>query len=60
MTQELMVRSRVEDPDVQKSRKEITEGKTVSELSQIHSVADFPIPANIERAIEKGRQSREG
>ena len=60
MTQELMVRSRIEDPEVQKSRKEITEGKTVSELSQIHSVAEFPIPASIEKAIEKGRQSSQG
>merc|ERR1719510_1585049 len=54
---QLLVRARVEDPEVQKSRKETTEGKSVAELSQIHSMAEFPIPATIETLIEKGRTS---
>ena len=57
---QLLVKSRVEDPEIQKSRKEITEGKTVAELSQIHSMAEFPIPTTIETLIEKGRQSSQG
>ena len=54
---QLLVRARVEEPEVQRSRKETTEGKSVAELSQIHSMAEFPIPATIETIIEKGRQS---
>ena len=57
---QLLVRARVEDPEVQKSRKETTEGKSVTELSQIHSRADFPIPKTIETIIEKGRLSAQG
>ena len=60
MTSQLMVKSIVEDPEVQKSRKEITESKSVAELSQIHSIAEFPVPATIEKIIEKGRQSSQG
>ena len=59
---QLLVKARVEDPETQKSRKEITENKSVAELSQVHSMADFPIPTTIETLIEKGRnlQSAEG
>ena len=49
---ELHVRSRVEDPDVQRQRKELTQSKSVSELAQVKSLADFPIPANIEKLIQ--------
>lgn len=57
---QVLVKSRVEDPEMQKSRKELTEGKSVAELSQIHSMAEFPIPTTIETLIEKGRQSSQG
>ena len=59
---QLLVKARVEDPETQKSRKEITENKSVAELSQVHSMADFPIPTTIETLIEKGRnlKSAEG
>merc|ERR1711894_623988 len=59
---QLLTKSRFEDPEIQKSRKETTEAKTVAELSQVHSMADFPIPTTIETLIEKGRilQSAEG
>ena len=49
---QLLVKARVEDPETQKSRKEITENKSVAELSQVHSMADFPIPTTIETLIE--------
>jgi len=51
--QELMVGSRVEDPEVVEQRREIVKNKSVSELSQIHSFADFPIPASIEKFFKQ-------
>ena len=57
---QLLTKSRFEDPEIQKTRKETTEAKTVAELSQIHSMADFPIPTTIETLIEKGRGSAQG
>merc|ERR1719210_2266961 len=57
---QLLVKARVESPEVQKSRKETTESKSVAELSQINSLGDFPIPATIETLIEKGRKSAQG
>merc|ERR1712226_41964 len=57
---QLLVKARVESPEVQKSRKEITENKSVAELSQINSLGEFPIPATIETLIEKGRKSAQG
>jgi len=50
---ELVVRSRVEDPEVQVERKKLTESKSVSELAAITSLSDIPIPANIEKLIGK-------
>ena len=50
---EVLVRARVEDPEVQAERAEITKNKTVQELSQINSLADFPIPKTIETLINK-------
>ena len=50
---ELVVRSRVEDPEVQVERKKLTESKSVSELAAITSLSDLPIPANIEKLIGK-------
>ena len=57
---QLLVKARMEDPEIQKSRKETTENKSVAELSQIHSMSDFPIPTTIETLIEKGRKSAQG
>merc|ERR1712126_160185 len=57
---QLLVKARVESPEVQKSRKETTENKSVAELSQINSLGEFPIPATIETLIEKGRKSAQG
>ena len=49
---EVLVRSRVEDPEVQRQRRELTQSKSVSELAQVKSLSDFPIPANIEKLIQ--------
>jgi hypothetical protein len=54
-TQEVLVRSRTEDPSVSRERQALTQSKSVSELAQISSFADLPIPANIERLLGGGR-----
>ena len=50
---ELRVKSCVEDPSVQLQNMELTQSKSVSELSQIKSIADFPVPDKIERLISR-------
>ena len=45
--------STVEDPDVVAKRMEIANSKSVSELSQVRSFSDFPIPENIERLMSR-------
>ena len=51
LTQEVMVRSRFEDPDVQRERRNLTQSKSVSELARINGLSDFPVPATLERLI---------
>jgi len=48
---EVLVRSRVESPDLQKERSETVKTKTVTELSQIHSLSDLPLPKQIENIL---------
>merc|ERR1712142_189804 len=50
---ELLVKSCVEDPEVQQERMALTQSKSVSELSQIKSLSEFPIPENIEKLISR-------
>merc|ERR1712226_528133 len=50
---EILVKSCVEDPSVQLQNMELTQSKSVSELSQIKSIAEFPIPDKIERLISR-------
>ena len=50
---ELRVKSCLEDPAVQLQHMELTQSKSVSELSQIKSIADFPVPDKIERLISR-------
>merc|ERR1719412_1983997 len=59
---QLLVKAKVEKPEVQKERAELVSTKSVSELSQVTSLSEFPIPTTIETLIEKGRnlQSAEG
>ena len=51
MKTEVMVRSRYEDPEIQQHRRQVTQSKSVSELSKIEGFADFPIPTTIEKMI---------
>ena len=51
LTQEVMVRTRIEDPEVLRERRNLTQSKSVSELSRIGGLSDFPVPATLERLI---------
>ena len=53
MKSEVLVRVRDEDPEVQKQRQELTRSKSPIELSKINSLAEFPIPKNIEGLMQK-------
>ena len=48
---EVLVRARVETPEIQAERAETVKTKTVAELSQINSLAEFPLPKPIENLI---------
>jgi hypothetical protein len=48
---EVLVRARVETPEIQAERAETVKTKTVAELSQINSISDFPLPKQIENLI---------
>merc|ERR1712223_1501448 len=50
---EILVKSCVEDPEVQLEHMALTQSKSVSELSQIKSISEFPIPDKIERLISR-------
>ena len=56
----VLVKSRVEDPEVRDFRKQLVESKSVSELSQISSWSDFPIPSTIERLMSKSDTTSTG
>ena len=43
----------MEDPEVQSHNMALTQSKSVSELSQIKSISEFPIPEKIERLISR-------
>ena len=53
---EVLVRARQEDPEIQSARAEICKSKTVSELSQITSFDEFPLPKTVDQMI--GRAPR--
>ena len=50
---QLMVKSLVEDPEVQKERADVVKTKSVKELSQVTSFSDFPVPENIEKLVSR-------
>ena len=53
---ELMVKSKVEDPEVQKQRQEMVNNKSVAELGEIHGLSDFPIPTTLQRLVNKEKR----
>ena len=50
--QQLVTKVKVEDPEKQKQRQEMTQKKSVSELAAMSSLSDLPIPAPIEKLME--------
>ncbi len=50
-----LVRSKVEDPETQKERYELTRSKTPSQLAEMHTLGDIPIPGLWEG--DRGRAS---
>ena len=52
---EVLVKTRLEDPEVQKERAGLVSSKSVSELSQVTSLSEFPVPKTIERLVARAR-----
>ena len=50
---EILVKSVVEDRETQLQNMALTQSKSVSELSQVKSISDFPIPDRIEKLIHR-------
>lgn len=49
LTEQLLVRTKVEeDPSVLAARQQLVESKSPAELSEIHNLAELPIPSRIE------------
>ena len=46
----------MEDPEVQKQRQEIVNTKSVAELGEIHGLSEFPVPATLERLMDKNKR----
>ena len=50
-TQKLLVVSKYEDPEVLKERQKTVQSKSVSELAQISTLSDLPVPSRIEKLL---------
>jgi hypothetical protein len=57
MKTEVLVRAVIEDPELQRTRSEITKTRTVQQLSQINSMSEFPIPTNIENLMNAEKRA---
>merc|ERR1712106_278929 len=57
---QLVVKELVEDQNLVKERQELTRTKSPAELSQISSISEFPIPANVENLLKKKREAESG
>jgi len=55
---EILVKSVVEDHDTQLQNMALTQSKSVSELSQIKSLSEFPLPDNIEKLITRSATNK--
>merc|ERR1719458_1194523 len=52
-TMKLAVKTVEQEPDLVAERRELLASKSVSELSQVKSIADFPVPDIVQRAFHK-------
>ena len=60
LKQDLLVKARVEEPEVLEARRAVVASKSVSELSQITSISDIPIPSTLSRAFHKSMEKLNG
>jgi len=51
--QQLLVKSKVEDPEKVRERQEIVRTKSPTQLSQMTSLSDFPIPTPVENMLKR-------
>ena len=56
MKKQLLVKAKMEDPEVQRQRQEIVNTRTVAELSEVHGLGDFPVPTTLERLVDKSKR----
>ena len=56
-TQKLLVVSKYEDPEVLKERQKTVQSKSVSELAQISTLSDLPVPSRIEKLLPYSQKS---
>merc|ERR1712209_226414 len=59
-TMELAVKTVEQEPDLVAERRELLASKSVSELSQVKSLADFPVPDVVQRVFHKSLGSLGG
>ena len=57
-SQQILVVSKFQDPSVLNERRAMVQSKSVSELSQIPSVFDLPVPTQVEKFLTATRTSR--
>jgi len=60
LKQDLLVKQRLEDPELLAERRAVVASKSVSELSQITSFSDIPIPTTLKRAFHKSMEKLSG
>ena len=51
----VLLKAKVEDPDVLRARRAAAQSKSVTELSQISGLGDFPVPGPLERLISRSK-----
>ena len=51
----VLLKAKVEDPDVLQARRTAAQSKSVTELSQISGLGDFPVPGPLERLISRSK-----
>ena len=56
LKKQLLVKAKMEDPEVQRQRQEIVNTRTVAELSEVHGLGDFPVPTTLERLVDKSKR----
>jgi hypothetical protein len=54
-SRELLVRAKFEEPAVQRQRSDVVRTKSVTELSRIRSLAEFPIPSPLQKIVRAAK-----